>query len=110
MRNMLKEYVEYVDKMIDNGSKKELEALKANHLQKISFFQHERLIHLLVTLAYAIFLTIFIGLSYLNPLFILIVLILLIFLIFYVRHYFFLENNVQYLYKQYDKIIEKINK
>lgn len=42
-----------------------------------------------------------------NSLFIFIALILMIFLIFYVKHYFFLENNVQYLYKQYDKMIQK---
>jgi hypothetical protein len=31
---------------------------------------------------------------------------LIIFLIFYIFHYFFLENNVQYLYKIYDQVKE----
>ena len=45
--------------------------------------------------------TIFIG-------FFIIGLILLIFVLFYIVHYFRLENGVQYLYKQYDKLKQKV--
>ena len=101
MREYLNNYIKEIDDQLKNKvSGKDIE----NHLNKISFFQHERLIHLLVTLAYALFLLVSIVISFKLPMFLIIVFILIIFLIFYVRHYFFLENGVQYLYKQYDEM------
>lgn len=81
-----------------------------NHINKINFFSHERLIHLLVTLSFALFTIIFIYMSitFQNMLLIVISLIMLIVLIFYIFHYYFLENSVQYLYKLYDLMINKI--
>ena len=37
-------------------------------------------------------------------------LMILILLIPYIRHYYILENGVQKMYKQYDKMMEKIEK
>ena len=108
MKQSIKDYIEEIDDKIN--SEAEFDKLKEEHLIKIGFYQHERLIHLLVTLFYALFLGLFILLSYYNPLFIFIVIILMIFLICYVKHYFYLENHVQYMYKQYDMILEKIQK
>lgn len=105
MKKSIEEYIKEIDKKI--LCDKDLSKLKDEHLIKIGFYQHERLIHLLVTLFYAVFMFLTILLSYYNPLFIFIAFILLVFLIFYVKHYFFLENNVQYMYKQYDKMVEK---
>ena len=107
MKEYIKNYVKYIDGLIDNN--KVNDKVISEHLLKISFFQHERLIHLLVTCFYAIFNICFIALSFLNPLFIIITLILLTFLAFYVLHYFFLENSVQYMYKQYDKMKKRKN-
>lgn len=107
VRAYLDEYIDYIDKQLkENVTNKMID----DHLIKISFFSHERLIHLLVTLFYGVFLflSILIGLEI--PLFLFISLILIVFLIFYVRHYFLLENGVQYLYKQYDKMKEKLSK
>lgn len=106
MKNSIKEYVKYIDEELNK--KVDFKKLKEEHLIKIGFYQHERLIHLLVTLFYAIFMFLTIILSFYNPLGIIIVFILMIFLICYVKHYFLLENSVQYMYKQYDKIVEKI--
>ena len=102
MREYLGDYIKEVDKKIEekNITEKDIE----NHLIKIEFFQHERLIHLLVTLAYGIFLFISVLIFTQIWIFVIVIYIALIFLLFYVRHYFFLENNVQYLYKQYDKM------
>ena len=107
MRKSINDYIKEIDEKIDNT--KDLNKLKEEHLIKIGFYQHERLIHLLVTLFYGLFMFITIILSFYNPLALIIVLIFMIFLIFYVRHYFYLENHVQYMYKQYDRIIEKMN-
>ena len=111
MREYLGNYVKEIDEKIKskNITEKDIE----NHLIKIEFFQHERLIHLLVTLAYGIFLFLSVIIFTQIWIFVIVIYIALIFLLFYVRHYFFLENNVQYLYKQYDQmknIIEKNTK
>ena len=102
MREYLGDYVKEIDKKIKdkNITDKDIE----NHLIKIKFFQHERLIHLLVTLFYGVFVFLAVIISFKTWLFLIILYLALIVLIFYVRHYFFLENHVQYLYKQYDKM------
>lgn len=102
MKQYLKDYTKQIDNLIKN--KKITNQDIENHLVKINFFQNERLIHLLFTLAYGIFLFLSIIISLNNYIFTLITIIIAIFLIFYVRHYFFLENHVQYLYKQYDEM------
>lgn len=100
MRKYITDYIENIDKIIND--KKYNKKIIDEHLIKISFFQHERLIHLLVTLFYALIFILFLALITLTYLFAFIAFILCIFLIFYIRHYFYLENCVQYMYKQYD--------
>lgn len=106
MKKYLYDYISKIDNIL-NDKKKIKEEIIQKHLIKIKFFQHERLIHLLVTLFYAILFLIFMGLSYIHYIFLPIGIILLIFLICYVLHYFHLENGVQYLYKQYERMLEK---
>lgn len=107
MRKDLSKYILKIDTIIKSG-KVTNDTLK-NHLIKIYFFQHERLIHLLVTLSFAIFTIAFIALSFINSLFSFISIITFIMLAFYISHYFFLENSVQYLYKQYDLLKDKLD-
>lgn len=102
MRKYLTEYIKEIDEKIK--SKKISEKEVEDHLIKIQFFQHERLVHLFVTLFYGVFLFLAILISFKAWLFNIILYIILVVLIFYVRHYFFLENSVQYLYKQYDQM------
>jgi len=108
MKKYLYNYIKEVDTLIKSEkiNNNDLE----NHLIKINFFQHERLIHLIVTIFYAIIFLIFLTLGFLSPIFFIITAIIFIFLICYIIHYFHLENGVQYLYKQYDKLKEKTNK
>ena len=108
MRQYLGDYIKTIDNKIK--TKKMTEKDIENHLTKIEFFQHERLIHLLVTLFYGLFVFLAVIISFKTWLFLIILYLALIVLIFYVRHYFFLENHVQYLYKQYDKMKEIIDK
>ena len=106
MKIYLKDYIKEIDDLLD--SKKKITEDDINkHLIKIGFFQHERLIHLLVTLFYALMATIFCAAGFIYYLFFIISIMLFIFLTFYVIHYFRLEQGVQYLYKQYDKMIKK---
>ena len=102
MKKYLYDYITYIDEIIK--SKKITKDIINEHLIKIQFFQHERLIHLLVTLFYCVFMLIFMGLGVIFIGFFIIGLILLIFVLCYIVHYFRLENGVQYLYKQYDML------
>ncbi|MBR1376405.1 MAG: hypothetical protein IJ565_01125 [Bacilli bacterium] len=102
MKKYLYDYIKEIDEVIEKG--KVNKNIIDEHLIKIGFFQHERLIHLLVTLTYAILLISIIALSIKYQLLVIVVPIMSTFLICYVLHYFKLENGVQYLYKQYDKL------
>lgn len=113
MEKRLKSYLEYMRKFVSKDHSMNEYVYAYNDLMiQIQFFQHERLIHLMVTLAFAIF-TIcgVVACSFIIsvPL-VLLTLLFLGLLIPYVRHYYILENGVQELYKRYDHIYEKINK
>ncbi len=108
MKKYMKNYIQELENCIKEKRKyneKEIEELKI----KISYFQHERLIHLLVTIAFAFLTLIFMALGMLSYLFLIPFAILIVFLIFYIFHYFYLENSVQYMYKLYDQMM-KISK
>ncbi len=80
------------------------------HLTQVSFFQHERLIHLIVTVTFAILTTIALAIYCIAeyiPILVLIAL-LLILLIPYIGHYYTLENEVQKMYRQYDEILHRV--
>lgn len=74
-------------------------------LTEISFFQHERLVHLIVTVFAGISTIIFlVSFSYFETIsFLLLFLITLLLFIPYIFHYYFLENGVQKLYDLYWK-------
>lgn len=91
-------------KVTGEVTRSDLENLKI----KIAFFQHERLIHLIVTMFFALFALAFLALGMISYIFLFIFFILLVFLYFYILHYFFLENHVQYLYKIYDQMLLKV--
>lgn len=97
MRKELLDYIDYVEK---NKNKKNL---KEELLIKIQFFQHERLIHLIVTfftgISTILFLLGFLILESL-PLFVLFTITLLLFIP-YIIHYFYLENGTQKLQRLY---------
>ena len=76
---------------------------KKELLINIKLFQHERLIHLIVTVFVGLATLIFFGLGLITELIPLLILgiITLILFAFYIVHYYFLENSVQKLYKYY---------
>ena len=86
------------------------DAVLREHLTQVSFFQHERLIHLIVTVTFAILtmlaLAIYCIAEYM-PMLALIVL-LLVLLIPYIGHYYTLENEVQKMYQQYDEMLRHV--
>lgn len=109
MKKQIKKYFNEINDYLNSNSTENLNAVMQNHLQKIEFFQHERLIHLLVTLAFAILTMLSFMFSFANPTIPTAILTGLFFvlLIPYIFHYHFLENSVQEMYEQYDKLKEK---
>ena len=80
------------------------------HLVQIGFFQHERLIHLIVTVIFAILEVIALAMTtaFFQISWGVLTILLLVLLVPYVRHYYILENEVQKMYFQYDKLLEKM--
>ena len=114
MEERIKNYLKYVDDILEKNEqnkinhKDDYDRLIENHLLHISFYQHERLVHLIVTVLFAVlaFMTVGIAIvgNYLYMLFVTIALMVL--LIPYIKHYYFLENSVQKMYDQYDALDE----
>lgn len=78
------------------------------HLVQIGFFQHERLIHLIVTVTFALLEMLAILLNVISDSFfsLMLPIVILILLIPYIRHYYILENEVQKMYVQYDRMLK----
>jgi hypothetical protein len=107
MEKRLKNYIKYIQKQLKlELSPQEKEKLKEELLIRIRFFQHERLIHLIVTVTFALltFLTFFFSLTMQSLGTYLLLALLLALLIPYIRHYYILENGVQKLYTFYDEL------
>ncbi|MBQ6017215.1 MAG: hypothetical protein IJL19_04965 [Clostridiales bacterium] len=99
----------YIDEEMKNAPEEKTREVLAEFETKISYFQHERLIHLMVTLAFAIFLLFEIFTLFIMPTDFIVAGILLVCLflgltIGYVMHYYFLENSVQQMYHMRDEI------
>ena len=111
MEKRLLDYMAYLKSISESAEKnefspEELEILRQQASMQIAFFQHERLIHLIVTMTFALMTIITLAgiciTGYL-PLVALMVL-LLVLLIPYIRHYYILENGTQTLYRYYDSL------
>ncbi|MBQ9383256.1 MAG: hypothetical protein IJT87_03380 [Ruminiclostridium sp.] len=84
------------------------ERFLAELLTRIGFYQHERLIHLIVTMTFAIMTVLsffMLVTSYSLPV-LLLSLLFLALVIPYISHYYFLENSTQKLYKLYYEALE----
>lgn len=73
---------------------------------KIEFFQHERLIHLIVTFFTGIATILFLLGFIITEELLLVLLFIISFLLFvpYIFHYYYLENGIQKLYQIYYKL------
>lgn len=115
MKKYMTEYMNSLKAFLDNeldssDAQKKTEVLKELEI-KITYFQHERLIHLIVTVLFAV-LEIISVLSFFSvgnffPL--VLAVMLLILLVPYIFHYFFLENSVQELYVLRDRLKDSID-
>lgn len=108
MEQRILNYRKYIDGLLSQDDS-DWDAVIREHLIQISFFQHERLIHLIVTVTFALLEVIVIALSVVSFTIGvgLLAFMLLVLLIPYIRHYYILENEVQKMYGQYDRMVEK---
>ena len=108
MGSYIKAYIRSVEKAIDDENT-DLEALKREHLVQIEFIQHERLIHLMVTIMCCILLFIGLCVFFISGLtaFLAVNALLLILDFSYLIYYFFIENSTQKLYRLYNKMCAK---
>ena len=113
MKKRILTYMDYIDKLLaedETDGRQDYEMLIKQHLIQIGFFMHERLVHLLVTLAFAIFgFMIFVALVMnFQPGLLLLFAAILVLLIPYIMHYYLLENGVQKMYRQYDEMLRRL--
>ena len=107
MKKRIVTYMNTIDSILEDKSPDtNYQELAKEHLIQLQFFMHERLVHLLVTLTFALLTMATFFLLYLDfhPILLLLLVVLLILLVPYVFHYFLLENSVQKMYHQYDEI------
>ena len=115
MKKRILTYRKYIDSLLASDKQSDWKYIKQEHITQVAFFQHERLVHLIVTVTFSVLelLTVcayvIVGaldstLSF--PLLILALLIIVL-LIPYIKHYYLLENEVQKMYVQYDRIAQK---
>lgn len=107
---MRKKLINYLEKLenVDYSAlgNEEKEQKKREILIQIQFFQHERLVHLIVLVTFAILEMLSIVGLLVVPSIINLLLsgLFLLLLIPYVYHYYILENGVQKMYVYYDQI------
>jgi len=108
MGEYLKRHEQFVKEALEKKEDLDWEWLKEYHKTQIQYLQHERLIHLLITLAFALFflVTILFAVSFEKPVILLVTLLVFVLLAPYIAHYYKLENGVQRWYDLYNKIDE----
>jgi len=111
MTKYLKKYIREIGDLLKSDDKKtDWEKVLENHRVQIGFFQHERLIHLLVTLTFGagFLVTVSIALAIDGVVLGIASLLFFVLLVPYIFHYFSLENGVQKLYKLDKEIMERV--
>ena len=107
MGERLDSYLVRIDGLLDaDPPGTDWERVARGHLVQTGFFQHERLVQLLVTLAFALMELATAIVTLLAPSLpaAALMLLFLVLLVPYVVHYYHLENGTQRLYVQYDEL------
>lgn len=108
MKKELIDSVKWADEIINNSDDVDLDNACANLSRWIGYFQHERLVHLIVTALFALLTLISFAILVTNiTLFTgILAFAFLIMTCFYVGHYYRLENTTQLLYHKMDMFIK----
>jgi len=117
MEKKIREYEKFIEKEVKSGNRSE--ELWRLHAEMVKSFQHERLVHLLIMLFFvgvtivAIFIfmrALILGISAPMEFFVadgIMTLLLVGITAAYVKHYYFLENHIQGLYKYFYEFKKK---
>lgn len=110
MTEYLTKYRQYILSCLEDGGC-DFAQLLDYHTEKLHQFQHERFIHLIVMALFALctVMTILVIAVFEKLALIPLAALLLALLVPYIKHYFFLENTVQLLYKDYDAIYHRVH-
>ena len=108
MRKYFSAYIAFVTASLADSTT-DFPKLKTEMQTKISFMQHERLIHLLVTILFALLMFLSLIAFFVSDIMGMLAAaaLMLILLVPYIAHYYFLENGVQKLYSLYDEVCRK---
>ncbi len=108
MKKRILAYLKYIDELLESDNADWNEEIK-KHLVQIGFFAHERLVHLIVTVLFALMtMATILYCNYTGSMIALALTVaLLVLLIPYIMHYYLLENSVQKMYVQYDEMMNK---
>ncbi len=111
MGSYIKTYTKSVEKALEDENT-DFEALKREHIVQIEFIQHERLIHLIVTVMVCILLFIGMCVFFISQIieFLAVNALLLILAFCYLIYYCYIENATQKLYRLYNRICAKLEK
>lgn len=111
MNQYLNEHESFVLELLSSAEDVDWIKIKEYHKTKIEFLQQERLVHLIVTLAFTFLLVAASVILWFYPIpaVLLLNLVLTVLVLFYVIHYYRLENGVQRWYRLYDSICAKID-
>ena len=103
MQEKLKTYIDKINKELKEDKLKNKEEILEEHLTQIKFYQHERFVHLLVTVFTGIIAVLFFlfGILLENILILLLFILTVCLFIPYIFHYYHLENGIQKMYDQY---------
>lgn len=104
------EHEAYIRKLLESNENQDWDKIRKYHRVQIMFMQHERLVHMMVTLffgfllAFSLFMALFLDLAVL----LLLVLFIGVLEIFYLVHLYRLETGVQRWYGLYRDITNKL--
>lgn len=109
MQEKLKDHIIKIDNLLKEDKLKIKDSIIEEHLTQIQFYQHERFVHLLVTIFVGIVAILFFlfGLLLENIMLLILFILSLILFIPYIFHYYALENGVQKMYDQYWQLKDK---
>lgn len=107
MKNEIKDYISEVEIQLKDKDGID-ETYISEMLIRIGFYQHERLIHLIVTMTFAVMTVISFFMLITAPSLpaLLLALLFLGLTVPYIYHYYFLENSTQKLYRLYYEALE----
>lgn len=107
MWDALKSFIQYMEEQTSKElTTEEKEKLNTELQIKIGYFQHERLIHLIVTVLFSLctIISIMGFIAFESIGIALLFVALMVLLVPYIVHYFRMENGVQKLYTYYEKL------